>query len=271
MTFKISFSAYGDIDDGHEEQKMMEIKEAAKTAKRQYEEAVARRSSSQRETNDLLQRKSLWSDADVLRFTQLVRADHVHEQEEIRAQQAASDADAASERQFNELMRTILARYHEEQVWSDKIRSASTYGQLAALGLNLAVFVLAIVLVEPWKRKRLVQSFEQRMVELNNVNQKIVEDGMKGIKEEQDKQLGVLAQLQAAQVALASKVDASVPSPVITVQEREGEVEMEMISASSVVEKERTAKAAKDRELLIATAGALGTGIAGFALGMWWR
>ena len=168
-------------------------------------------------------------------------------------------------------MRTILARYHEEQVWSDKIRSASTYGQLAALGLNLAVFVLAIVLVEPWKRKRLVQSFEQRMVELNNVNQKIVEDGMKGIKEEQDKQLGVLAQLQAAQVALASKVDASVPSPVITVQEREGEVEMEMISASSVVEKERTAKAAKDRELLIATAGALGTGIAGFALGMWWR
>ena len=271
MTFKISISAYGNNDAGYEEQKMMEIKEAAKTAKRQYEEAVARRSSSQRETNDLLQRKSLWSDADVLRFTQLVRADHVHEQEEIRAQQAAADADAASERQFNELMRTILARYHEEQVWSDKIRSASTYGQLAALGLNLAVFVLAIVLVEPWKRKRLVQSFEQRMVELSTVNQKIVEDGMKGIKEEQDKQLGVLAQLQAAQVALASKVDVSVPSPVITVQEREGEVEMEMTSASSVVEKERTAKAAKDRELLLAAAGALGTGIAGFALGMWWR
>jgi sensitive to high expression protein 9, mitochondrial len=36
----------------------------------------------QREVNDLLQRKSQWSESDVSRFTELVRRDHVNEQEE---------------------------------------------------------------------------------------------------------------------------------------------------------------------------------------------
>jgi sensitive to high expression protein 9 len=36
----------------------------------------------QREVNDLLQRKSHWSESDVSRFTELVRRDHINEQEE---------------------------------------------------------------------------------------------------------------------------------------------------------------------------------------------
>ena len=59
----------------NEERRMHEIREEAKAAKAAYEEAVARRSNSQRETNELLQRKSSWTDADVMRLTQLVRAD----------------------------------------------------------------------------------------------------------------------------------------------------------------------------------------------------
>jgi len=51
-------------------------------------------------------------------------------------------------------MCTILARYHEEQVWSDKIWP-STYG-------SLAVFVVAVVFVEPWKRISLAQTFGRR-------------------------------------------------------------------------------------------------------------
>ena len=70
------------------------------------------------------------------------------------------------EREFSELMKVILNRYHEEQVWSDKIRSASTYGQLTVLGLNMLVFLLAIILVEPWKRKRLAQTFERKVDEM---------------------------------------------------------------------------------------------------------
>ena len=61
-------------------------------------------------------------------------------------------------------MRLILSRYHEEQAWWDKIRSASTYGQMLVLGMNLFVFISVVVIVEPWKRKRMVQSFEKSVI-----------------------------------------------------------------------------------------------------------
>ncbi|KAH9854763.1 Mdm33 family-domain-containing protein [Lenzites betulinus] len=151
----------------HQEAKINEAREVAKQAKVAYDTAVRERAKSQREVNDLLQRKSHWTDEDVGRFTTLVREDHAREQDEARAKGAASAAEDAVEREFSELMRVILNRYHEEQAWSDKIRSASTYGSLAALALNMAVFVLAIVLVEPWKRRRLAQTFERKVEEMS--------------------------------------------------------------------------------------------------------
>jgi sensitive to high expression protein 9 len=63
-------------------------------------------------------------------------------------------------------MQAILQRYHEEQVWSDKIRNVSTYAGLAGLLVNLVVFVGAIAFVEPWKRKRLVERLEDRIGEM---------------------------------------------------------------------------------------------------------
>jgi sensitive to high expression protein 9 len=63
-------------------------------------------------------------------------------------------------------MQAILQRYHEEQVWSDKIRNVSTYAGLAGLLVNLIVFVGAIAFVEPWKRKRLVERLEERIEEM---------------------------------------------------------------------------------------------------------
>lgn len=145
-------------------------RQALRQSKTAYERAVVQRSNSQREVNDLLQRKSNWTDSDVSRFTTLVRQDHLYEQEEVRAKAAVDEMEDAVEREFSQLMRTILARYHEEQVWSDKIRSASTYGSLAALGLNMLVFVMAIVVVEPWKRRRLAQTFEKKIEELSVEN-----------------------------------------------------------------------------------------------------
>ncbi|KAI0826868.1 Mdm33 family-domain-containing protein [Trametes gibbosa] len=151
----------------HQEAKINAAREAAKQAKAAYDGAVRSRAQSQREVNDLLQRKSHWTDEDVGRFTTLVREDHAREQDEARAKGAAGAAEDAVEREFSALMRVILNRYHEEQAWSDKIRSASTYGSLAALALNMAVFVLAIVLVEPWKRRRLAQTFERKVEEMS--------------------------------------------------------------------------------------------------------
>jgi len=132
----------------------------------------------------------------VSRFTALVRQDHGLEQEEARAKAAVARTEDEVERGFSALMRGILARYHEEQVWSDKIRSASTYGQLAVLGVNVLVFVLAIVLVEPWKRRRLTQAFERKVQEMEAANLDTVTKGfetLRGRLEEQDRILARIA------------------------------------------------------------------------------
>ena len=167
-------------------------RQAAQQAKATYEEAVVRRSNSQREVNDLLQRKSSWTDGDVGRFTSLVRQDHLYEQEELRAKSAVNVSEDAVEREFSQLLRIILARYHEEQVWSDKIRSASTYGSLAALGLNMLVFILAIIVVEPWKRRRLAQTFEKKIEEMSLENAARLETSMQVIEGHISRQEGLL-------------------------------------------------------------------------------
>lgn len=177
------------------EARIKAAREAARDAKQAYDHAVRQRANSQREVNDLLQRKSLWTDDDVSRFTALVRQDHLHEQAEARAKADAAATEDDVEREFTELMRVILSRYHEEQVWSDKIRSASTYGSLTVLGLNMFVFILAILIVEPWKRRRLAQTFEKKVEEMAAETVAAFEaktESLTGRLQEQDR---VLAQL----------------------------------------------------------------------------
>lgn len=171
------------------------VRRAAREAKEAYDAAVRLRATSQREVNDLLQRKSTWSDQDVIRFTELVRKDHLHEQEETRAKLAASGAEDAVEREFSELMRVILNRYHEEQAWSDKIRSASTYGSLAVMGANLLVFVVAILFVEPWKRRRLAQTFERKVEEMSAENAARLESAAEAIEKRMEVQDRMLSQI----------------------------------------------------------------------------
>ncbi|CAE7050985.1 unnamed protein product [Rhizoctonia solani] len=179
------------------EQTIASLRAAARQAKEEYTDAVSTRASRQRQVNDLLQRKSTWTDSDVGAFTKLVREDHASAAAELQAKSNLEHAEAAVDVEFGRLMRAILDRYHEEQVWSDKIRSVSTYGSLAALVANMVVFVLAIVLVEPWKRKRLAQTFERRITEMSEETRQLVEGGMKGLEEHFEKQDGVLAALAA--------------------------------------------------------------------------
>lgn len=113
--------------------------------------------------NSLLERKHAWSDEDVSRFTQLVRSDHTSTQAVSTTAITLKDTEIAVDKAFSELMQAILQRYHEEQVWSDKIRNVSTYANLVGLLVNLVVFVGAVAVVEPWKRRRLVERLEERM------------------------------------------------------------------------------------------------------------
>ena len=75
----------------------------------------------------------------------------------------------AAERKAEEvaarLSASILARYHEEQIWSDKIRRMSTWGTWGLMGVNVLLFVIFQIGVEPWRRKRLVKGFEEKVME----------------------------------------------------------------------------------------------------------
>mmetsp|Transcript_5261 Transcript_5261/g.5984 ORF Transcript_5261/g.5984 Transcript_5261/m.5984 type:complete len:466 (+) Transcript_5261:183-1580(+) len=138
-------------------------KDNVKKCKDLYSQAILRRSLLQREINELLTRKHNWSPEDLERFTTLYRNDHVNEQEELNTHNALNDAELKVDAIQLKLTQLILTRYHEEQIWSDKIRRASTWGTWILMGINLFLFILATFLVEPWKRKRLVGSFEDKV------------------------------------------------------------------------------------------------------------
>ncbi|ANB12898.1 She9p [Sugiyamaella lignohabitans] len=134
-----------------------------RTAKDEYAAAVNQRSNSQREVNELLQRKHQWSNDDLQRFTDLYRSDHENETRVAQAARAADEAERVVEDSQLELTRLIAARYREEQVWSDKIRRASTWGTWGLMGFNVVLFLLVQLGLEPWKRRRLVGSFEEKV------------------------------------------------------------------------------------------------------------
>lgn len=91
----------------NEEARITATRQAARDAKKAYDEAVLQRSVSQREVNDLLQRKSGWNDHDVSRFTTLVRQEHLYEQEEVLAKTTVVSAEDAVDREFSELFVNI--------------------------------------------------------------------------------------------------------------------------------------------------------------------
>ena len=70
-----------------------------------------------------------------------------------------------SEEAAAKLSASILARYHEEQIWSDKIRRMSTWGTWGLMGVNVLLFLVFQIGVEPWRRKRLVKGFEDKVME----------------------------------------------------------------------------------------------------------
>lgn len=134
-------------------------------AKEDYTLAISQRSRSQREVNELLQRKHAWTPNDLERFTELYRSDHANEQAETAAQDNLLTIERRAEEAAAKLSASILARYHEEQIWSDKIRRMSTWGTWGLMGVNVLLFLVFQIGVEPWRRKRLVKGFEDKVME----------------------------------------------------------------------------------------------------------
>ena len=148
-----------------QEATVQSTRQAVKDGRAKYAAAVATRSRTQREVNDLLQRKHAWTPGDLERFTSLYRSDHANEQAEAAAQDDLGNAEREAEEASTRLARTILARYHEEQIWSDKIRQMSTWGTWGLMGLNVLLFIVFQVAIEPWRRRRLVRGFEEKVLQ----------------------------------------------------------------------------------------------------------
>ncbi|KAJ6119909.1 hypothetical protein N7523_004189 [Penicillium sp. IBT 18751x] len=164
------FTGYSEIEalkkEIHiQEDRLREARAHVRQAKEDYTAAINRRSNSQREVNELLQRKHAWSPTDLERFTLLYRNDHTNEVSEAETQEALSRAEREAEEAAASLSKCILSRYHEEQVWSDKIRRMSTWGTWGLMGMNVLLFLIFQIAVEPWRRRRLVKGFEDKVVE----------------------------------------------------------------------------------------------------------
>lgn len=145
------------------EEELDKSKAATKAAKIEYNDAISNRLTTQKEVNELLQRKASWSSSDLERFTRLYKEDHSNAVHEEEAKNRVEQAEAHQEELYDKLSNAILTRYHEEQIWSDKIRRTSTWGTFGLMGINIFLFLVFQLALEPWKRKRLVGNFEEKV------------------------------------------------------------------------------------------------------------
>jgi sensitive to high expression protein 9 len=86
----------------------------------------------------------------------LIRSEHAHDQAVEASKDAVTAAEQALEEARARLEKRERAQYHEEQIWSDTIRRNGTWITLGLMGVNIALLVVNLVAVEPWRRKRLV-------------------------------------------------------------------------------------------------------------------
>lgn len=170
-------TGYSAIDTIKAENDKMEASLSAaqdrvRSARQAYKTSNTKRAATQREVTTLLARKDTWSPTDLERFTELYRTDHVLEGEVSAAQEALTEAEAEEQSLNQRLNAGILKRYHEEQIWSDRIRRASTWGTWGLMGMNFVLFVLLQFFAEPWRRRRLVKGVVE--------HEKEVLDGVRG-------------------------------------------------------------------------------------------
>lgn len=136
-----TYSGYSAIEElktriSQLESRLDTARSLASGAKKTYLSSVQSRSASQKETNDLLSRKNSWSEADLGRYTELLRKEHALSREEAEAEKELERSEAEVQATFDELMKAVMVRYHEEQIWSDRMRGWSTYGSLIVAALN---------------------------------------------------------------------------------------------------------------------------------------
>ncbi|KAJ5152146.1 hypothetical protein N7492_010441 [Penicillium capsulatum] len=192
-----------------QEERLRTARAQVRKSKEEYTAAINNRSTSQREINELLQRKHAWSPADLERFTLLYRNDHTNEVAEMETQEALSRAEHDAEEAAVQLSKCILSRYHEEQVWSDKIRRMSTWGTWGLMGVNVLLFLVFQIAVEPWRRQRLVKGFEDKVVEAIEKDKELNRIAMTE---------GIVSSMAQSTQILPETIDSTLDTPTSTSQ-----------------------------------------------------
>ena len=135
----------------------------AYTAKIKYEEAIEERRRCQKDINSLMQRKDSWSTADVSLFTELYRKEIALEQQELGFKQEQAKYFEHLEKAQADYLAEIRERYMEEQLYSDKIRSASTWWTWGLITTHFLIFITVQFVTEPRKREKLKQELLEAM------------------------------------------------------------------------------------------------------------
>ena len=138
------------------DESLSKLKSDLSESRVRYRKAVSERSSCQKEINNLLQRKSEWKDTELNRFTELYRREMNLDQKELETKVGNELLEKQVDQAHQELINAMRERYQEEQLWSDKIRRASTLGTFGLMFLNLVLFLVLQLWVEPRKRRKLV-------------------------------------------------------------------------------------------------------------------
>ncbi|KAI9053086.1 hypothetical protein LZ554_003355 [Drepanopeziza brunnea f. sp. 'monogermtubi'] len=216
-----------------------EAQDAVRSARLTYKTTVADRASTQKEVTGLLARKDSWTPLDLERFTSLYRMDHTNEQAVQEAATRLADAEREAEHAASKLSSSILSRYHEEQIWSDKIRRMSTWGTWGLMGVNVLLFLVFQFGFEPWRRKRLVHGFEEKVREALEKEKFAVQerkDGEVAVKEESPLDAVVAAGIQELQDAVEVEQAASEPAADAVVGCIESEQEPEEAASLDAAE-----------------------------------
>ncbi|KAI3657928.1 hypothetical protein MP638_000240 [Amoeboaphelidium occidentale] len=138
-------------------------REALRKAKEGYSHSLQSRSECQREINNLLQRKHTWAPTDVTRFTELYSSEHLLEQKEAQGRADVVKCENEMDEAHRRLMDVMRERYREEQIWSDYVRSFSSYGTFGLMAVNLFVFLAVQGFLEPRRRQNMKNEIVSRV------------------------------------------------------------------------------------------------------------
>lgn len=156
-------------DVAHADREVSHLKATLNDARAKYESAQSTHIDIHRKINDMLHKRSSWTPDDANTFGAL------HGQElllEKRVEDSKLDYDKVSdelEAAQTRLLQNIRERYNQEQVWSDKIRSVSTWWTWILVTVQFFSFIAMYAIIEPMKRQKLAgeveAAFERRLQE----------------------------------------------------------------------------------------------------------